>query len=205
MNILWDFDGTICNTYPAYAGLFYQTIEERASFDEVIKHLKVSFAHAFDYFQLTKEEIERFTEKNRSLSIDQMPPFPNIEQVLQEAECNVIMTHKDRQTVERVLQYFNLAQYFTEIVTLENGFPRKPDSQSYQYLHDKYHLSLAIGDREIDLIPAKKVGFATCMFQGDCGAADFSINDYSEFNHAWKQWNKVKLPSVRGNSSRMDG
>ncbi|MFJ8262109.1 HAD-IA family hydrolase [Rummeliibacillus sp. NPDC094406] len=191
MNILWDFDGTICNTYPAYATLFYQTIQERGSFDEVFKHLKVSFSHAFDYFQISEQEKESFMQLNRALKMDQMPPFPNIELVLQQANCNVIMTHKDRATVEKVLHHYNLAHYFKEIVTLENGFPRKPNPGSYQYLHDKYNLSLVIGDRELDLIPAKQVGFATCMFQGECEAADFSINDYREFPSAWKQfWNK---------------
>ncbi|MGG0658701.1 HAD-IA family hydrolase [Rummeliibacillus pycnus] len=188
MNILWDFDGTICNTYPAYAKLFYQTIQERASYDEVFKQIKVSFSHAFEYFQLTDQEIGIFMKKNHALNVDQMPPFLAIEFVLDNANCNVIMTHKDRATVERVLQHYNLAHYFEEIVTLEDGFPRKPNPQSYQYLHDKYNLSLAIGDRELDLIPAKKVGFATCMFQGECEAADFSIYDYSEFHKIWEQF-----------------
>lgn len=188
MNILWDFDGTICNTYPAYATLFYQTIQERASYDEVLKHLKVSFSHAFEYFQLTDQEIEIFMQQDRELSMDQLPPFQNIELVLETANSNVIMTHKDRATVEKVLHHYNLARYFEEIVTIENGFPRKPNPESYQYLHDKYNLSLAIGDRELDLIPAKKVGFATCMFQGECEAADFSIYDYSEFHKVWEQF-----------------
>ena len=188
MNILWDFDGTICNTYPAYAALFYQTIQERESYDEVFKHLKVSFSHAFDYFQVTEQEKERFMQLNHALKMDQMPPFPNIELVLQRVNCNVIMTHKDRATVEKVLHHYNLARYFEEIVTVENGFQRKPNQESYQYLHDKYNLSLAIGDRELDLIPAKKVGFATCMFQGECEAADISIKDYSEFHSTWKQF-----------------
>lgn len=188
MNILWDFDGTICNTYPAYASIFYETIQKRSSYEEVVKQLKISFSHAFDYFQLTELEKEQFMQKNHDLKVEQLPPFQNIENVLQLANCNVIMTHKDRETVEKVLHHYNLAHYFTEIVTPENGFPRKPNPESYQYLHDKYHLTLAIGDRELDLIPAKKVGVATCMFQGNCQAADFSINDYLEFDHNWKQF-----------------
>ncbi|MGX9135241.1 HAD-IA family hydrolase [Rummeliibacillus sp. JY-2-4R] len=188
MNILWDFDGTICNTYPAYAKLLVETIHQRESYENVMKHLKVSFGYAFDYFQLTDQEISQFTKENLALQMEQMPPFPNIELVLRQADCNVIMTHKERQVVEKVLEFYHLDRYFAEIVTTENGFARKPNPASYQYLHDKYNLTLAIGDRELDLIPAKKVGFSTCMFQGNCASADFTIHDYIEFFDAWEQF-----------------
>lgn len=188
MNILWDFDGTICNSYPAYAKLFYETTKKGESGHEVLQHLKISFSHAFEYFQLTKQEINAFMEKNHELDMAQLPPFSYIEEVLKQADHNVVMTHKDRATVERVLENYDLAQYFTEIVTPEDGFPRKPDSASYQYLHQKYHLTLAIGDRELDLIPAKKIGVATCMFQGQCPSADFSIQSYAQFHNAWNRF-----------------
>lgn len=185
MNILWDFDGTICNTYPAYAKLFCQMVNKNVSYDEVLQHLKISFSNAFEYFQLTSKEIEDFMKQDEQLDVSKLPPFANIENVLRLADQNVIMTHKDKATVEKVLHHYNLAQYFSEIVTPEDGYPRKPDPASYEYLHRKYDLTLAIGDRELDLIPAKKVGIYTCMFQGESEVADFYITDYAEFNNTW--------------------
>jgi len=58
----------------------------------------------------------------------------------------------------KFLRYYGWENYFAEIVTLANGFPRKPPVDSYQYLLTKYSIDLAIGDRELDLIPAKKLG-----------------------------------------------
>ncbi|HDR8395610.1 TPA: hypothetical protein QC291_005524, partial [Bacillus cereus] len=43
------------------------------------------------------------------------------------------------------------------------------------------NIDLAIGDRELDLLPAKELGISTCMFQGDCDVADYSLSHYSEF------------------------
>lgn len=188
MNILWDFDGTICNTYPAYAKLFCQMVNKRASYEEVLQRLKISFAHAFEYFQLTSNEIEEFMKQDEQLDVTQLSPFANIENVLRLADQNVIMTHKDKATVEKVLHHYHLAQYFAEIVTPEDGYPRKPDPLSYEYLHQKYDLTLAIGDRELDLIPAKKIGINTCMFQGRSEVADFSITDYKEFYNTWTKF-----------------
>lgn len=91
------------------------------------------------------------------------------------------MTHMNRASVERILQETDLAKYFTEIVAGDDGFARKPDPAAYVYLHERYELDYAIGDRELDLIPAKKAGFKTIMFQNDCDVADYTINDYHHF------------------------
>ncbi|MED2933494.1 HAD hydrolase-like protein, partial [Bacillus wiedmannii] len=63
----------------------------------------------------------------------------------------------------------------------DDGFPRKPNALSYDYLHKKHSIDLAIGDRELDLLPAKELGISTCMFQGNCDVANYSLSHYSEF------------------------
>ena len=42
----------------------------------------------------------------------------------------------------------------------------KTEFVSLHHLHKKHNINLAIGDRELDLIPAKELGISTCMFQG---------------------------------------
>lgn len=67
------------------------------------------------------------------------------------------------------------------MVTIGDGFPRKPNSLVYDYLHKKHNIDLAIGDRELELIPAKELGISTCIFQGNCDVADYSLSHYSKF------------------------
>lgn len=182
MNILWDFDGTIMDTYPAYTTILYDILEEKVSKDEIYKQLKISQSHAITYFKLTEEQAENMKARSRAIQGDDYKAFPCVEAVLKSATHNVIMTHMNRSSVERILKEVHLDHYFSEIVAGDDGYARKPDPASYQYLHDKYNLDYAIGDRALDLIPAKKIGLTTIMFQGNCEAADYTLDDYCHFS-----------------------
>ncbi|GAA0426637.1 HAD-IA family hydrolase [Agaribacter marinus] len=181
MNILWDFDGTLIDTYPRYTECFKEVLQDKADEHEIYQQLKISFGHAITYFRMTREQEEEVRRLIDHISPEEVNPFEGLEHVLQFADTNVIMTHKDRKNLLRVLNYHGLASYFTDVVTIDDGFPRKPDTSSYVYLHEKYLLDLAVGDREIDLIPAKKLGIKTCSFQNQYISADFYLTSYTDF------------------------
>lgn len=179
MRILWDFDGTLIDSYPFYTNILYKIVDGSYSKAMIYKHLKISQSHAIQHFNLSEKQTNIM--KAKSKDIVGVKAFPQVEDVLKEAEVNVIMTHMNRASVERLLEEVNLSQYLAEIVAGDDGFPRKPNSASYAYLHEKYHLTHAVGDRELDLIPAKEIGLETVMFQNNGDFADYSINHYKEF------------------------
>ena len=181
MKILWDFDGTIMNTYPVYARTFKAALDTPYTEQEVMALLKVTFGHAFSTMGLTREQIEHLRYLERQLQPEDFRPFPDIEKVLAAAEVNVIMTHKYRAGAEAILKAAGLRQYFTEIVAIEDGFPLKPDPASYRYLHDKYGLDLVVGDRELDILPGKSIGVKTCLFQNHTPGADYYVDSYDTF------------------------
>ncbi|MEC5425670.1 HAD-IA family hydrolase [Virgibacillus sp. C22-A2] len=181
MNILWDFDGTLINTYPAYTRLFTQVLEETTDPDEIYKHLKKSFSHAMQYYKLTEHQVEELRFLESKIEQRDVKPFPGVEKVLKFASKNVIMTHKDREGVDSILKYYGMTHYFTDIVSIDDGFPRKPDASAYRYLHRKYTIDLVIGDRELDILPAKELGIKTCLFQNKKAVADFYIDNYTTF------------------------
>ncbi|WP_400243910.1 HAD hydrolase-like protein [Niallia sp. JL1B1071] len=181
MNILWDFDGTLFDTYPAYTDVLYKVLGEKIEKDSIYKELKVSFSHAIQFFNVTEQQIKEIKAMNKEIDGSAVKPFPGVEEILKKADTNVIMTHKSYAGVTHFLRHYGWEKYFAEIVTLENGFPRKPAVDSYHYLHTKYSIDLAIGDRELDLIPASKLGIQTCMFQNQCEFADFHLVDYADF------------------------
>ena len=181
MRILWDFDGTLMDTYPAYARTFKAALDTPYSEEEVFRLLKVTFGHAFKTLGLTGEQIEHLRALERQLKPEEFQPFPGVEDVLAAAELNVIMTHKNREGTHAILRAHGLEKYFTEIVTADDGFPLKPDPASYRYLHEKYHLDLAVGDRELDILPAKTIGIGTCLFQNHTPGADHYVDSYDEF------------------------
>ncbi|AJI26941.1 phosphoglycolate phosphatase [Bacillus cereus] len=181
MNILWDFDGTLFDTYPVYTKILSQVLGEEISEEEIYKNLKVSFSHAIDYYKISKKQLSEIDVLESRITIEDIKPFEKVEEVLKFADKNVIMTHKDRAGVLSILNHYGWDKYFVDMVTIDDGFPRKPNSLAYDHLHKKHNINLAIGDRELDLIPAKELGISTCMFQGSCDVADYSLAHYSEF------------------------
>lgn len=180
MNILWDFDGTLFDTYPVFTDMLYEELGGAATKQEILAHLKISFTHMFEHYGLSKRQLYEKFQENR-IHPSQTPPFPGVEDVLRFAEINVIMTHKPREEVLEILNYYNWTHYFRDLVAGDDGYPRKPDPASYIYLHNKYNLNLAIGDREIDILPAKSIGIRTCLFQNETPGADMYITRYEDF------------------------
>jgi phosphoglycolate phosphatase len=111
----------------------------------------------------------------------QTPPFSGVEEILRFANVNVIMTHKAREEVIHILKYYEWEHYFKDIVAGDDGFPRKPDPASYIYLHAKHKIDIAIGDRELDILPAKSIGIKTCLFQNNTPGADIYLMKYEDF------------------------
>lgn len=186
MRILWDFDGTLFDTYPAFIKVMKHFVSDEVTDEEILKELKVSFTHATKVFELTKEEVQKFRKLDNALSPDMKPPFEGVIDVLKKSDLNVIMTHKPREEVITILRHFNMENYFADIVAGDDGYPRKPNAESYQYLHEKHDLDLAVGDRLLDIIPAKEVGLKTCLFQNSSPGADMYVKDHVQLkNSLW--------------------
>ncbi|AAP09937.1 MULTISPECIES: HAD-IA family hydrolase [Bacillus] len=181
MNILWDFDGTLFDTYPAYTMMLSEILGESVEKQEIYKNLKISYSHAIQYYNISCEQEEKIKVLKEKFTPKDMKPFAGVEEVLKFADKNAIMTHKHRAGVMDILKYYGWEKYFVDMVTIDDGFPRKPNSLAYNHLHKKHNIDLAIGDRELDLLPAKELGISTCMFQGNCDVADYSLSHYSEF------------------------
>ncbi|AKE17370.1 HAD-IA family hydrolase [Bacillus cereus] len=181
MNILWDFDGTLFDTYPAYTMMLSEILGESVEKQEIYKNLKISYSHAIQYYNISCEQEEKIKVLKEKFTPKDMKLFAGVEEVLKFANKNVIMTHKHRAGVMDILKYYGWEKYFVDMVTIDDGFPRKPNSLAYNHLHKKHNIDLAIGDRELDLLPAKELGISTCMFQGNCDVADYSLSHYSEF------------------------
>ncbi|MBE7103924.1 HAD-IA family hydrolase [Bacillus cereus] len=181
MNILWDFDGTLFDTYPAYTMMLSEILGDEVDKREIYRNLKISYSHAIQYYNISNDQEEKIKVLKRNFTPKDMKPFEGVEEILKFAHKNVIMTHKHRAGVMEILKYYGWDKYFVDMVTIDDGFPRKPNSLAYDHLHKKYNIDLAIGDRELDLLPAKELGILTCMFQDKCDVADYSLSHYSEF------------------------
>ncbi|MGP4080455.1 HAD-IA family hydrolase [Pseudalkalibacillus sp. R45] len=181
MNILWDFDGTLVDSYRLFVKLFKQVLGNDTEEEEILSHMKVSFTHAFEHYGFSEKLKEEFRALEDELEPSEFIPFEDLEKVLELADHNFIVTHNSKQVVESVMGHHGLTRYFTKIIGYEDEFPRKPDPAAYKHILQDYSIDLVVGDRELDLLPAKELGIATCSFQNDAiEGMDNYVHTYEE-------------------------
>lgn len=187
MRLLWDLDGTIFDTYPdileSFIDLHKEVFGHTEGVDrkEALRWLKKTSKEALEHYNIPASYIDRFKELHNERSEKGSPLFPGVDKVFAAADVNVMVTHREKEATIDLLKKWALDHHFDEIISPEcDGFPRKPDPQVYQHLHDKYQLDWAIGDRALDLIPAKHVGMKTVAFQNPDIEADIHVDHYTE-------------------------
>ena len=98
---------------------------------------------------------------------------------------NFVFTHRSG-SVHDYLAGAGLTAYFTEVTSAGTAFARKPDPAGNLYLMETHGLdprrTLAVGDRELDILAGKRAGADACLFSAEPGetAADYVITDLSE-------------------------
>lgn len=182
MNILWDFDGTLFDTYPALVKAFIELCDQDLDPEEVLRWLKKDSKTAFKHYGISEERRGEYQELYNHFSKISSRPFPYLENALASAGQNIIVTHRERESTILLLEKFQLKKYFVEIVSVEeDGYQRKPHTSSYEYIHKKYHIDLAVGDRELDLIPAQKLNIKRAAYKNKKIAADYYLDSYANF------------------------
>lgn len=194
-DVIWDFDGTLFDTYPGMANAFQKALGDEGineSIPSILVELKVSVSHAIEHFK-QKHNIsdcsfaERFSMYESQLDIDHIYPFPNVEAVCRSiidgGGHNHIYTHRGK-SVFVYLERYNLLKLFTGIVNKDHNLKRKPDPDGFLYIINKYDLDrsrvLAVGDRTLDIAAAKNAGISSCLINEsgrstDC-SPDYTIN-----------------------------
>ncbi|OIK16834.1 haloacid dehalogenase [Bacillus sp. MUM 116] len=182
MNILWDFDGTLFDTYPALVEGFVKLTPQKLDRNEVLKWLKKDSKTAFKHYGISEDLREKYEELYNYYSNRNSKPFDYIEKVLSAVDGNIIVTHRDKESTIYLLEKFDLKKYFKDIVSVEeDGFIRKPHSSAYQHVLKSHKIDLVVGDRELDLIPARELKIKTVAFQNKGIEADSHIESYKDF------------------------
>ncbi len=164
--LIWDLDGTLLDSYDAIlAGLeetyaSYQLPFDRASIkDYILKHsvqdllVAVAEEHQLDVTDLNHRRSESLAEKNAQVLL--MEGARDVLSWAKDAGIQqFVYTHKGENALV-ILQDLGLESFFTEILTSQSGFARKPAPEAAMYLIEKYGLHpekiYYIGDRSLDV------------------------------------------------------
>ncbi len=196
---IWDFDGTLFNTYPGILKAFERVLEEngvKGNPEKILKLMKdYSVGHAHRYYKehtpLKDNFMDRYHEYETGLDKRIAQPYPYAREVCRDIKnsggMNFLFTHRDNTAVE-YLKLHDMTKYFTEMVTKEKGLKSKPAPDPFLYFIDKYHLEkdsvLSVGDRNIEVLSAKAAGVQSCFFKSNdavlTSEPDYTVNSLEE-------------------------
>ena len=183
---IWDLDGTLLDSYEAILAGIEETYrqfslpynkEEVRNF--ILKYSvqdlleQVAKERGLDPVKLNQVRAQSLAEKNAQVVL-----MPGAREVLAWADKQGIQqfvyTHKGDNALT-ILRDLGLDVYFTEILTSQSGFARKPSPEAATYLISKYHLkpdrTFYIGDRTLDIEFAQNSSIQSINFLGtpvDC-------------------------------------
>lgn len=163
---IWDLDGTLLDSYEAILsgieetfGQFTIPYDKEKVREFILKYsvqdllVQVAEERKLDVEVLNQVRAQSLAEKNAQVVL-----IPGAREVLDWAiEHGIqqfVYTHKGDNAFT-ILKDLGLESYFTEILTSQRGFARKPSPEAATYLLDKYQLNpidtYYIGDRILDV------------------------------------------------------
>lgn len=174
-NYIWDLGGTLLDNYEssshAFAATLWSMAERVVLRTDVYDALKVSTAYAVEKFA---SDLPGFLEEYKKLEAEELEKpilFSDAKKVLTNLSVNgkknFMISHRNHQVLT-ILSAAEIDSYFTEVVTADNGFKRKPAPESINYLLSKYKLNpkktVMIGDRSLDIEAGNAAGVETIYF-----------------------------------------
>ena len=194
-NYIWDFDGMLFDSYPHITSAFLKALsefEKEADYDEAKTLLEITFAHAFEHYNVSEEEKAVFRKYEHDYNLRPIAvPFENTYRVLEtlfnSGKKHFLYTHRGFETSQHYLEEYGMKKFFTAFVDSSMNFPSKPSPDAVNYICDTYGLdrseTVMIGDREIDVLSGKNAGTYGCLFtkaENPGSAADFIVKDIIE-------------------------
>ena len=171
---IWDLGGTLLDNYQVSTQAFLATLEQferTAEPQAVYDALKVSTSTAIAMFAPDIADFRNLYKQEEAKHLQEPVLFEGAKAVLAkivaEGGRNFLVSHRNHLVLD-ILDKAEIASYFTEVVTSENDFARKPSPDSFLYLINKYDIKhgLVIGDRQIDIEAGKAAGLDTLLVDG---------------------------------------
>ena len=176
---VWDLDGTLLDSYEAILsgieetfGQFSIPYDKESVREFILKYSvqdlleQVAEERNLDAEVLNQVRAQSLAEKNAQVVL-----MPGVREVLAWADQagiqQFVYTHKGDNALT-ILRNLGLECYFTEILTNQSGFARKPSPEVATHLLDKYELdprtTYYIGDRTLDVEFAQNSGIQSINF-----------------------------------------
>ena len=121
---------------------------------------------------------------------EEQPPFSGViaicDYICTKGGKNVIVTHRGRQGTADLLAAHHMSGYFAGCLTRDDGYPKKPDPAAFEAILKAHNLereqTIAVGDRDIDVLAGQAAGLITCLFGSETegAVADLTGSSFDE-------------------------
>ena len=198
---IWDLDGTLLDSYEAILSGIEETFAQFSiPYDkEQVREFILKFSvqdllvqvaeeRTLDAEVLNQVRAQSLAEKNAQVVL-----MPGAREVLEWADAagiqQFVYTHKGDNAFT-ILRDLGLESYFTEIITSQSGFARKPSPEAATYLLDKYQLNpektYYIGDRTLDVEFAQNSGIQSINFLESIYEGNHRIQALVDISHIFE-------------------
>ena len=195
---IWDLDGTLLDSYEAILsgieetfGQFSIPYDRKKVREFILKYSvqdlleQVADERKLDAEVLNQVRAQSLAEKNAQVVL-----MPGAREVLAWADKagiqQFVYTHKGDNAFT-ILRDLGLECYFTEILTNQSGFARKPSPEAATYLLEKYELdpenTYYIGDRTLDVEFAQNSGIQSINFLESSYEGNHMIQELADIPH----------------------
>lgn len=180
LNLIWDVDGTLFDTYPAFAKaikLAINDLGQDAPLEWITTQAKVSLDFCVEALaercQLNEDRIgEKFDSFYSRFTPQDQPPFDGVIDICKfittSGGKNLIVTHRHTAGLIRLLETYDMRQFFSGWATADDSYKRKPDPEAFLVTIANHKLNpvetLAVGDRDIDILAGQAAGIQACFF-----------------------------------------
>lgn len=179
---IWDLDGTLLDSYEAILAGIQEAYEQFGlPFDrEEVRNFILRYSvkdllvRDADKYGLDSDELNRVRATSLKEKNTQIPLMAGAREILdwtaEKGIQNFVYTHKSDNAFQ-VLEDLGVRHHFTEILTSDSGFARKPSPEALLFLIEKYGLNKEntyyIGDCLLDVETAVNAGIHSINLQID--------------------------------------
>ena len=198
---IWDLDGTLLDSYEAILSGIEETFAQfsipydKEQMREFILKFSVQdlFVQVAEERKLDVEVLNQVRAQSLAEKNAQVVLMPGAREMLAWADQagiqQFVYTHKGDNALT-ILRDLGLEFYFTEILTSQSGFERKPSPEAATYLLDKYQLNhdntYYIGDRTLDVEFAQNSGIQSINFLESTYEGNHRIQALADISHIFE-------------------
>ena len=173
---LWDFDGTLADTYPqmtAYMARACAALGNPVPEERVLTLMKNSLPYATgvlaDELGVSPEVLrEAYEAQNRAYCPEEVRPMPGVPDALRALRGrHYLVTHRDLSVMETLRAWGVDTLFAGHMLRGDAGFVRKPSPDGILRLMADHEIppeqAVMIGDRPLDMQAGRAAGVLTCL------------------------------------------